>query len=276
MSVAIDIKNLSYSYGNDPVLKDISFSIQKGDFFIIIGPNGSGKTTLMKIISGIIKPQRGQLKILGCSIRSYNRKILAKNIAFVPQMVQEDFPFTVSELVLMGRSPYLGLLGLEGEKDIKIAKRAMAFTEIEHLSHRRLDQLSGGEKQRVFIARAICQDSRIILLDEPTASLDLAHQIRVMDLMERLKEEKGITVIMVSHDINLAAMYSDHLLLINNGKIVSLGRPDEVLTFQALEEAYGCTLLVDESPIGKFPRITLVPQKFSVSVHSTCERLHVG
>ncbi|MDO9566134.1 MAG: heme ABC transporter ATP-binding protein [Candidatus Desulfaltia sp.] len=265
MSTAIDIKNLSYSYGNGPVLKDISFSIQKGDFFIIIGPNGSGKTTLLKTISGIIKPQRAQLEILGQSIRSYTRKVLAKTIAFVPQMVQVDFPFTVSELVLMGRSPYLGLLGLEREKDIKIAEHAMAFTGVEHLARRRLDQLSGGERQRVFIARAICQDSEIILLDEPTASLDLAHQVRVMDLMERLKKEKSVTVIMVSHDVNLAAMYGDRLLLINKGKIVSMGRPDEVLTFQALEEAYGCTLLVDESPIGKFPRITLVPQKFSNS-----------
>ncbi|MBU1162845.1 MAG: heme ABC transporter ATP-binding protein [Proteobacteria bacterium] len=271
MSTAIDIKNLSYSYGNGPVLKDISFSIQKGDFFIIIGPNGSGKTTLLKTISGIIKPQRGQLEILGQSIRSYTRKVLAKTIAFVPQMVQVDFPFTVSELVLMGRSPYLGLLGLEREKDIKIAEHAMAFTGVEHLARRRLDQLSGGERQRVFIARAICQDSEIILLDEPTASLDLAHQVRVMDLMERLKKEKSVTVIMVSHDVNLAAMYGDRLLLINKGKIVSMGRPDEVLTFQALEEAYGCTLLVDESPIGKFPRITLVPQKFSNS--ATFEKL---
>ncbi|MEA3427958.1 MAG: ABC transporter ATP-binding protein [Thermodesulfobacteriota bacterium] len=269
MSVAIDIKNLSYSYGNGPVLKDTSFSIQKGDFFIIIGPNGSGKTTLMKTISGIIKPQKGRLEILGQSIGSYTRKVLAKTIAFVPQMVSVDFPFTVNELVLMGRSPHLGLLGLEGEKDIKIAEHAMAFTGVEHLARRRLDQLSGGERQRVFIARAICQDSEIILLDEPTASLDLAHQVRVMDLMERLKKEKSITVIMVSHDVNLAAMYGNRLLLINKGKIVSMGRPDEVLTFKALEETYGCTLLVDKSPVGKFPRITLVPQKFSN--HGICQ-----
>lgn len=269
MSVAIDIKNLSYSYGNGPVLKDTSFSIQKGDFFIIIGPNGSGKTTLMKTISGIIKPQKGRLEILGQSIGSYTRKVLAKTIAFVPQMVSVDFPFTVNELVLMGRSPHLGLLGLEGEKDIKIAEHAMAFTGVEHLARRRLDQLSGGERQRVFIARAICQDSEIILLDEPTASLDLAHQVRVMDLMERLKKEKSITVIMVSHDVNLAAMYGNRLLLINKGKIVSMGRPEEVLTFKALEETYGCRLLVDKSPVGKFPRITLVPQKFSN--HGICQ-----
>ncbi len=260
--MAVNVINLSYSYGTLPVLKNLTFSVPKGDFFIIIGPNGSGKTTLMKVISGILKPQKGRLEILNRSIGHYNLKALARTIAFVPQMVTVDFPFTVIEMVLMGRSPYLGMLGLEHEKDLEIAKQAIAFTGVEHLTHRKLDQLSGGELQRVFIARAICQEPDVILLDEPTASLDLAHQVRVMDLMEKLKSEKGVTVVMVSHDVNLAAMYGDRLLLLNEGQIVRLGYPAEVLTFQTLEETYGCTLLVDESPLGKFPRVTLVPGKF--------------
>ncbi len=262
MNMAVNVINLSYSYGSRPVLKNLTFSVPKSDFFIIIGPNGSGKTTLMKIISGILKPQKGRLEILNRSIDRYNLKALARTIAFVPQMVTVDFPFTVIEMVLMGRSPYLGMLGLEHEKDLEIAKQAIAFTGVEHLTHRKLDQLSGGEQQRVFIARAICQEPDVILLDEPTASLDLAHQVRVMDLMEKLKAEKGVTVVMVSHDVNLAAMYGDQLLLLSNGQVVCQGLPDEVLTFQTLEEAYGCTLLVDESPLGKIPRVTLVPQKF--------------
>ena len=262
MNMAVNVINLSYSYGTRPVLNNLTFSVPKGDFFIIIGPNGSGKTTLMKVISGILKPQKGRLEILNRSIGHYNLKALARTIAFVPQMVTVDFPFTVIEMVLMGRSPYLGMLGLEHEKDMEIAKQAIAFTGVEHLTHRKLDQLSGGEQQRVFIARAICQEPDVILLDEPTASLDLAHQVRVMDLMEKLKAEKGVTVVMVSHDVNLAAMYGDQLLLLSNGQIVCQGLPDEVLTFQTLEEAYGCTLLVDESPLGKIPRVTLVPQKF--------------
>ncbi|MEE8480718.1 MAG: ABC transporter ATP-binding protein [Desulfobacterales bacterium] len=262
MNMAVNVINLSYSYGSRPVLKNLTFSVPKSDFFIIIGPNGSGKTTLMKVISGILKPQKGRLEILNRSIDRYNLKALARTIAFVPQMVTVDFPFTVIEMVLMGRSPYLGMLGLEHEKDLEIAKQAIAFTGVEHLTHRKLDQLSGGEQQRVFIARAICQEPDVILLDEPTASLDLAHQVRVMDLMEKLKAEKGVTVVMVSHDVNLAAMYGDQLLLLSNGQVVCQGLPDEVLTFQTLEEAYGCTLLVDESPLGKIPRVTLVPQKF--------------
>ena len=262
--IAITAKNLSYSFGENLVLKNVSFHVPRGDFFIIIGPNGSGKTTLMKIISGILKPQNGELKILNRSIDQYHRKALARTIAFVPQMLFVDFPFTVTEIVLMGRSPYLGMLGFEEEKDMEIARQAIAFTGLENLAHRKLDQLSGGEQQRVFIARAICQEPDIILLDEPTASLDLAYQVRIMDLMEQLKNEKGITVVMVSHDVNLAAMYADHLLLLHKGQVLCQGLPDEVITYQTLEAAYGCTLLVDESPLGKSPRVTLVPRKYSI------------
>ena len=264
MKPSINVKNLSHSFGEVLVLKNISFQVPQRDFFIIIGPNGSGKTTLMKVISGILKPQNGELKILNRPIDQYHRKALAKTIAFVPQMTFADFPFTVTEIVLMGRSPYLGILGLEQENDVEVASQAIAFTGLENLAHRKLDQLSGGEQQRVFIARAICQEPDIILLDEPTASLDLAYQVRIMDLMEKLKTEKGIAVVMVSHDVNLAAMYADHLMLLHKGQVVCQGLPDEVLTYKTLEETYGCTLLVDESPLGNFPRVTLVPRKYSI------------
>jgi iron complex transport system ATP-binding protein len=262
MNQAITVNKLSHSFGKDLVLNNISFRIPRGDFFIIIGPNGSGKTTLMKIISGIIKPQQGELKILDKPINHYHRKTLAQHLAFVPQMTSTDFPFTVNEIVLMGRSPYLGMLGLEGKQDQKIAEQAIAFTGLEKLAHRTPDQLSGGEQQRVFIARAICQEPDIILLDEPTAALDLAYQARIMDLMDQLKREKGITVVMVSHDVNLAAMYADHLLLLHKGQVMCQGTPEEVITYQNLEKAYGCTVLVDESPLGRFPRVTLVPRKY--------------
>jgi iron complex transport system ATP-binding protein len=264
MKPSINVKNLSHSFGDALVLKNISFQVPQRDFFIIIGPNGSGKTTLMKVISGILKPQNGELKILNRPIDQYHRKALAKTIAFVPQMTFADFPFTVTEIVLMGRSPYLGILGLEQENDLEVASQAITFTGLENLAHRKLDQLSGGEQQRVFIARAICQEPDIILLDEPTASLDLAYQVRIMDLMEKLKTEKGIAVVMVSHDVNLAAMYADHLMLLHKGQVVCQGLPDEVLTYKTLEETYGCTLLVDESPLGNFPRVTLVPRKYSI------------
>ncbi|MCP4687596.1 MAG: ABC transporter ATP-binding protein, partial [Desulfobacterales bacterium] len=181
MKTAVEIKNASFDYGENRVLKEISFSVGEGDFFIIIGPNGSGKTTLMKLMAGVAALKEGSLRILERPVHGYSRKALARTLALVPQTIPEEFPFTVSELVLMGRAPHQGILGLESAKDMEIAVQAMTFTGVAHLATRKMTQLSGGERQRVFIARAICQEPKIILLDEPTASLDLAHQVRVMD-----------------------------------------------------------------------------------------------
>jgi len=262
MNPAITTSNLSHSFAKRNVLRHLSFSIEKGDFFIIIGPNGSGKTTLMKLMAGILRPQKGQIEILGLPNRSYTPKALARAVAFVPQRLPVDLPFTAGEAVLLGRAPYQGALGIERDRDLEIANQAMQFTEVDHLNRLNISQLSGGELQRVFIARAICQEPEIMLLDEPTASLDLAHQVKVMDLMEKLKREKGITVIMVSHDVNLAAMYGNQVLLLKEGEIASSGFPSDVLSFEKLEETYGCKLLVDESPLGEFPRVTLVPGRY--------------
>ena len=259
---AVEVKQLAAAYGRMPVLNDLTFDIPEEEFFIIIGPNGSGKTTLMKMIAGVETPAKGRIHIMGRSIKRYHRKDLARHIAYVPQTVSIDFPFSVIDIVLMGRSPYQGMLGLENKEDLEKAQQALSFTGLADLGNRRLDQLSGGECQRVFIARAICQEPKVMLLDEPTASLDLSHQVRIMDLMEKLKNDMQITVVMVSHDLNLAAMYGTRLLLLDQGRIVKMGTPKEVMTYQTLEASYGCTLLVDESSLGAFPRVTLVPGKF--------------
>jgi iron complex transport system ATP-binding protein len=262
MDQSIKLKNLSHAYDGITVLDNLSFSVHEGEFFIVIGPNGSGKTTLMKIIAGLIKIQKGGLEIKGQPVHAYKRKILARKIAFVPQQLPTDFPFVVEDVVLFGRSPHQGTFGLVSSEDLLHAEKAMEFTEVSHLAGRRLNQLSGGECQRVFIARAICQDPDIIVLDEPTASLDIAHQLRIMDMMEKMKQEKGVTILMVSHDVNLAAMYADTLMLINQGKQVRLGTPEAVLTYKILEAVYGCHLLVDENPLGRLPRVTPVPGRF--------------
>ena len=262
MKHAIALENIEYSYARTPVLRDITFSVTPGDFFIVIGPNGSGKTTLMKLIAGIAQPDKGLVNILDRPIHSYRRKSLARQIALVPQSVPMDFPFNVKEVVLMGRSPYQGMLGLESKGDMKKTQQAITFTGLDHLADRKMNQLSGGECQRVFIARAICQEPSVLLLDEPTAALDLSHQIRIMDLMEKLKTEKQITIVMVSHDVNLAAMYGTRLLLLDKGRVAEIGSPRDVLTYQNLERSYGCTLLVDKNPLGDVPRVTLVPGKF--------------
>jgi len=260
---AVDIHRLSYAYGSVTALQDLSFSIAEGELCCIIGPNGSGKTTLLKVIAGIESTSPEAVRIFEKTHQDYSRKSMARMVAMVPQLVQEDFPFRVLETVLLGRTPHMGILGIEQESDYRIADQAMAFTGVDHLADRTLDQLSGGEQQRVSIARAICQEPRIILLDEPTAALDLAHQVRIMDLMEKLKIEKMVSVVMVSHDINLAAMYADRVLLLKDGRRVGLGAPGDVLKRNILEETYGCRLLIDKSPVGNVPRINLIPEKFS-------------
>jgi iron complex transport system ATP-binding protein len=258
---AVKVRDLSYRYNGHPVLRGLGFSVALGDFFIVIGPNGSGKTTLMRLLAGVLSAEAGEISVLDRSLRAYRRRELARHMAYVPQLPPEPLPFSVREVVLMGRSPYLGLLGVESEADLATAEGAMRFTGVAGLADRRLSQISGGEQQRALIARAVCQEPEILLLDEPTAFLDLAHQIQIMDLLERLKTESGAAVVMVSHDLNLAAMYGDRLLLMKDGRAVGLGKPDEVLTYESLEDAYGCALLVDRNPLGDFPRVTPVPRR---------------
>lgn len=259
---SLELCGLSLSYGANPVVDHVAFAAAAGEFFIILGPNGAGKSSLLKLIAGIEKADRGEIRVLGKPLAAYTTRDLARQVAMVAQQAPVDFPFSVADTVLMGRSPHLGLLGLEGEKDFAIAREAMRFTEVEHLARRRLDQLSGGERQRVMIARAICQEPKIILLDEPTTALDPAHQVRIMDLMERFRQEKGTTVIMVSHDLNLAAMYADRLLLLKDGKAVVIGSPKDVIVPDFIRQSYGCDLLIDENPLGGVPRVVPIPEKF--------------
>lgn len=262
MNVILDIRNISLQYDDKTILDNVSCQVEKGEFFVIIGPNGAGKTSLLKIIAGLEKTDNGSVVCKGKKLTDYSRRELSQVIAMVPQHVDTNFPFTVAETVLMGRTPHLGLLGLESEKDYLFAETAMQFTDIVPLAKRRLDQVSGGELQRVIIARAICQQPQIVLLDEPTAALDPAHQLRVMDLMEKFRQEQDTTIIMVSHDLNLASLYGDRLLLLKEGRVMKTGTPAEVLSEQLLRESYGCDMLVDENPLGRCTRVTPVPKKY--------------
>ena len=263
----IDIRGVSLQYGDRQVIKHVSVQIEQGEFFVIIGPNGAGKTTLLKALSGLHALVGGDIHVHHRPIADYAKKELARTLALVPQQINADFPFTVAETVLMGRYPHLGLLAVEGKKDLEMAELAMEFTEVGHLADRRLGQLSGGERQRVIIARAICQQSKILLLDEPTASLDPAHQLRIMDLMERLRCEAKVTIVMVSHDLNLAASYADRLLLLKDGEVEKVGTPQQVLTAEQLSQSYGCTLLVDENPLLGRPRVSLMSAGAAVTTN---------
>jgi iron complex transport system ATP-binding protein len=257
---SITVHDLCVAYRQTPILDNISVEIKPGEFFIIIGPNGAGKTTLLKALASLLPLNKGNIDILGRPLTDYSKRQLAQVAAMVPQQVSTDFPFTVEETVLMGRSPHLGILAIEGKDDIAIAKQAMEFTDVAHLADRSLDQVSGGERQRVIIARAICQQPKIILLDEPTAALDPSHQLKIMNLMQRLRKEQQVTVIMVSHDLNLAGSYGDRLLLLKDGRIEKTGTPDEVLSEEQLTASYSCTLFVDKNPVTDKPRVNLIPE----------------
>jgi iron complex transport system ATP-binding protein len=262
MKPAVGVEHLEVAYGSRIILRDFSFQVAPGTFFIIIGPNSSGKTTLVRTLAGRLRPWQGKVEVLGRPLAHYTPKTLARVVAVVPQNFAPEAPFTVQEMVLMGRSPHLSLAALEKRQDLDLAAGAMAAAQVDRLASRRLCHLSGGELQRVLIARALCQQPQVLILDEPTAALDLAHQVRIMDMIQRLQEDLGLTVIMISHDLNLAAMYGDQLLLMKEGELIKSGRPADVLTYEQLEQAYGCTLLVDENPLGQVPRVTLVPKRF--------------
>jgi len=255
------IKNLTCGYGTKIVLYDISFNIDRGEFLGIIGPNGSGKTTLLRSLSRAIAPMKGDILVEGKDIRTSPLKELAKTIAVVSQNPPLNH-MTVEEFVLLGRIPhYQRFQFLETKKDLEIAGRSMDLTGIFKLKDQSLSQISGGERQLVLIARALAQEPRVLLLDEPTAHLDIAHQVGILDLVKKLNKEFGLTVIMVLHDLNLASEYCRKLLLINKGRIHKTGRPAEVLDYQTIEEVYKTIVVVEKNPLSSKPYILLVSEE---------------
>ncbi|MGZ3537759.1 MAG: ABC transporter ATP-binding protein [Thermodesulfobacteriota bacterium] len=254
----IEVNSISFRYHDDWVLEDVSFRAEKGEFVGLIGPNGSGKTTLLKILYRLLTPQKGEILFELVPMKKMERADIAKRIAVVAQETHLLFPFSVLETVLMGRSPYLGHLMFENEKDLEIARKAMEWTKIVPFSERHMDELSGGERKRVFIARALAQEPEVILLDEPTASLDIQHQIDFLDLILTLNRERGLTIIMASHDINIASEFCDRLILLQRGRIYQMGTPEQVITKENIETVYGCEVWIDRNPISGMPRISLL------------------
>lgn len=253
----LSVDSVSFKYGEQWVLRGIGFEVEKGDFLGVIGPNGSGKTTLLRVIDGILKPQEGEVRLEGAEIGRLRREALARCVAVVPQYSALAFPFSVEEVVLMGRSPHLGRWRFEGEQDLRIAREAMEMTDTLALAARDMDSLSGGERQRVLIARALAQEPRLMLLDEPTAFLDIRHQVDFFDRIRSLNRDKGLTVIAVTHDINLAAHYCDRIILLKDGRIEAAGPVEDVITEEHIRKAYETKILVDRHPGTGSPRITL-------------------
>jgi len=253
----LSVDRVSFKYGEQWVLRGIDFEVEKGDFLGVIGPNGSGKTTLLRVIDGILRPQEGEVRLEGTEIGRLRRDALARSVAVVPQYSALAFPFSVEEVVLMGRSPHLGRWRFEGEQDHRIAREAMEMTDTLALAARDMESLSGGERQRVLIARALAQEPRLMLLDEPTAFLDIRHQVDFFDRIRALNRDRGLTIVAVTHDINLAAHYCDRVILLKDGRIEAAGSVEAVITDENIRRAYETRVLVDRHPATGSPRITL-------------------
>jgi iron complex transport system ATP-binding protein len=254
----LELERIGFKYGEKRVLRDITLAVEIGEFFGILGPNGSGKSTLLNLIAGIRLPCEGEIRLNGVAPGKMQRKELARLVAVVPQEASWVFPLTVEEVVLMGRTPHIGRLAFESKRDLAVARSAMEAVELLPFAARLMETLSGGERQRVLIARALAQEPEVILLDEPTASLDIAHQIRTFDLIRSLSRSAGLTVVAVTHDMNLAALYCDRIALLDEGRLHSLGRPGEVITESHIKEVYGVNVVVDHHPLTGLPRISLL------------------
>jgi iron complex transport system ATP-binding protein len=258
MDPIIKVKGVGFAYTDEMVLQGVSFEILPGEFLSVIGPNGSGKTTLLRLLYGQLSPSEGAVYLNNTPIRNISRRNLSQKIAVVCQMPRFHFEITALELVLMGRSPHMGLLAFEGKEDFGIASQAMALTGVADFKDRNIFSLSGGELQRVVIARALAQKPQAMLLDEPTSYLDIKHQINICQLLKRMNKDQGITIVAVFHDINLASYFSDRVMVMKEGRVHGIGTPEDVITRETLELVYDCHVLVDKIPLTGKPRVTLV------------------
>jgi len=249
----LEIKGLTCGYNKKFILKNINFKLKKHTFLGIIGPNGSGKTTLLRAITKVIKPQNGKILFEDKDIWQMGFRELAQKMAFVPQaQLSYGLDMTVEEFVLLGRIPYRKAFQfLETKYDKLRAKEAMDLINISNIKDRFVSELSGGERQLAYLARALTQEPKLLLLDEPTAHLDIAHQVRILDLIKNLNNSFKLTVIIVFHDLNLASQYCDELILLNNGYLYKMGLPEEILTPEIIEHVYKTKVIIEKNI---FPR----------------------
>lgn len=249
----IDVRKLNFSYEDKEILKDISLNFNKGNFYSIIGPNGSGKSTFIKNLSRIIAPNKDSIFIDDKDIFSFKNKSLAKMMASIPQNTSIDYEFTVYDVVLMGRSPYKRRFEDFNIEDKKIIEKYMRATKVWAIKDKFITQLSGGEVQRVIAARALSQETDVILLDEPTSHLDIQYQIEFLNIFKNLKRDK--VIIAVLHDLNLASIYSDEIILISNGQIAAKGTPWQVINKENIKTVYNLSVEVIQNPISKCPHV---------------------
>lgn len=255
------VNDLICGYGDAKVLKEVSFSVDKGSLLGIVGPNGAGKTTLFRAITRILRPWKGEISYCGKGLNRISRRDLAREVAVLPQILEISFSFSVEQFISMGRFPHLKKFQPLRKYDLEVIEKVMALCDVLPFRERKISELSGGERQRAILAQAFAQEPRLLLLDEPTAHLDIGHQVEILDLIRRLNRERGLTVIMVLHDLNLASEYCDRLILLKEGRIFKKGSPKEVLTFENIEKVYNTVVIVKENPISSRPYILLVSEE---------------
>jgi len=253
------IKDVSFSYLNSFSLQQISLKVEAGEMVALIGPNGSGKTTLIKLAAGVLTPGQGEVLLDGTNLKNLSRKEIARSIAVVPQYFYMPFAFTVGEVVMLGRTPFIKALSGETERDRRVARRAMELTGVNKFSSRTFNELSGGERQKAILAMAVAQEPKLLLLDEPTAHLDINHQVAILELVKGLNREQGATVVSAMHDLNLAALYFDRMVLLKEGAIFTEGSPSAVLTEKIIYDVFGASVHIEQHPSTKAPHIVILP-----------------
>ncbi|HZI62501.1 MAG TPA: ABC transporter ATP-binding protein [Pyrinomonadaceae bacterium] len=254
----LEARDLTISYNDRVAVSNVTLSLEAGEITALVGPNGAGKSTLLRSLNGQVARTSGEALLDGQPIEKYNRRTIGRRVAVVAQEAELRFPVTVLEFVLGGRfawGPNSGW-GWETETDLRVAAEVLAETELMELSGRLMNELSGGERQRAVLARALATEASFLLLDEPTANLDLSHQATLLALVRNRCDKRQASALVVTHDLNLAAQFADRILLMRDGKVVRLGKPEEVLTPQLLNEVFGVEVLVDAHPISGAPRVT--------------------
>lgn len=256
---SVAIQGVDFSYYDGPVLREINLTVEAGELVALVGPNGAGKTTLLKVISGLLPPRKGRVLLGGQDVRRLSRREIARRVAMVPQAIGDPFGFTAYEMVMLGRTPYVRPLAGPSPRDCQVVREQMRLTDTADLAERPFNELSGGEQQRVILAMALAQEPELLLLDEPVAHLDIGHQVEILELVKGLNRSRRLTVLATMHDLNLAALYFDRLILLDRGQVAAQGAPTQVLDEERIRRVFGTPARVQEHPIRRTPHVVLLP-----------------